>query len=100
MKKGLNLLDKTKLLALHPELHDLFSSTAALYRKVIFSKRMELGHTQAELATKANVGLATIASAEGGSGTITLNELDDIFKALNLLPKDVATMMIELSSEQ
>ncbi|MEK5149098.1 MULTISPECIES: helix-turn-helix transcriptional regulator [unclassified Psychrobacillus] len=97
MKKGRNLLDSTELLKTHPELHELFLSTAAIYGNIIFAKRMELDHTQSELAKLANVSLKTIARAEGGSYNLSTDTYDKIFRALNMTPIDVAQYVLQFS---
>lgn len=83
MKKGRNLLDKSKILSVHPHLYDSFYGELALLRKLIFAKRMEKGWTQQELASKAKVELETIARIE--SGVELEKELyDKIFSELSL----------------
>lgn len=66
IKKGRNLLDKSKLLSIHPHLYDTFHGELALLRKLVFAKRMEKGWTQQELASKAKVDLETITRIESG----------------------------------
>lgn len=97
MKKGRNLLDTTELLQTHPELHDLFISTAAVYGNIIFARRMELDHTQNELSKLAKVSLKTIARAEGGSYNLSTDTYDKIFRALNMTPFDVAQYVLKFS---
>lgn len=100
MKKGRNLLDKSGLLKKHPDLHDLFYSTAAINGKVIFTRRMEKGFTQSELAKKADVSLKTISKAEGGSGNLGIETYDKIFGALELTPAQVAERVLLLTKSE
>jgi len=83
MKKGRNLLDKSKILSVHPHLYDSFYGELALLRKLIFAKRMEKGWTQQELASKAKVELETIARIEGGV-ELEKELYDKIFSELSL----------------
>lgn len=98
MRKGKNLLDTTELLQIHPELHDLFHSTASIYGNIIFARRMELDLTQSELCKLAKVSLKTIARAEGGSYNLSTETYDKIFRAMNMTPVDVAERVLGSSN--
>lgn len=100
MKKGRNLLDKSRLLKTHPELQEVFYSTAAYHGKIIFARRMEKGLTQSELAKKADVGLKTISKAEGGAGNLGIETYDKIYNALQLTPAEVAEKLLLLAKPE
>lgn len=99
MKKIRSISRRKELLTKHPDLYDTFYSTAALYGKIIFARRMELGLTQKEIAESANVSLKTFSRAEGGSGNIGTATYDSIFKALGLTIADVAKLMTIFTDE-
>lgn len=100
MKKSKNLLDmSTSLLKEgHPDLKGSLEGLSPVYAKIIFSRRMECGYSQQELASKANTGLKTISRAEGGFDNLSTETYDKIFRALNLRVRDVAEAMIQLKS--
>ncbi|MEK5071767.1 helix-turn-helix domain-containing protein [Sporosarcina sp. FSL K6-1508] len=100
MKKGRNLLDNSRLIETHPDLHDAFYGIAALYGKIVFAQRMKLGLTQKELAAKANVSIKTIARAEGGTGNLGTENYDSIFGALELNMSDVAKLMSTFAEDE
>lgn len=91
---------KKDLLAKHPDLYETFYSTAALYGKIIFARRMELGLTQMEVAKDASFSVKTFSRAEAGSGNIGTETYDSIFKKLGLTTADVAKLMVEFTDEQ
>jgi len=93
MGKGRNLLDKSRMLEVHPDLHDNFYGLAAVYSIIIFSYRMDLAYTQKDLAQKAGVSLKTIARAEGGSGNLGTERYVEIFAALKLSISDVTKLL-------
>lgn len=82
MKKGINLLDMSKLLKMHPDLFDFFYGDAAKVGEMIFAKRMDLGWTQRELASKANIDFQTITLIEGGSVMLSENVYKKLYKVL------------------
>ena len=100
MKKGRDLLNKSRLLETHPDLHDNFYGLAATYSKVIFSRRMELGYTQKDLAYKADLDPGIIAKAEGGSENLGTEKYSKVFSALQLSMSDVTKRLRDMNELQ
>lgn len=100
MKIGRNLLDKSRLLEVHPDLHDNFYGLAAAYSTIIFSHRMKLAYTQKELAQKTGVSLKTITRAEGGSEKLGTEKYAEIFFALKLSISDVTKLLEDVNESR
>jgi len=100
MKKGRDLLNNAKLIETHPDLQETFNGISAIFGNIIFSKRMELGYTQNELAIKARVSLKTIARAEGGSSNLGADSYERIFRTLRLSPFEIGLLMTQLSTDE
>ena len=56
--------------------------------EIIFSKRIETGITQEELAKKANVEPSTIHRIEAGSN-ISINEFEKVARSLGISQSDI-----------
>lgn len=88
---------KNNLYNKHPSTKGYFEDIAFQYAKAIFSKRIELGFTQQELADNANLSLETIAKIEAGSKKITMETYDKIFKALDISSTELSKSIVELN---
>lgn len=88
MKKGINLLDMSNLLKMHPSLCDFFYGDAATLGKMIFAKRMELGLTQRELASKASIEFQMITLIEGGSVMLPEYVYQKLYKVLTITKEE------------
>jgi len=100
MEKGRNLLNMDQLLDMHPSLYPTFHSVTAKFGTIIFAKRMELGYTQKELTSLANTSVNELARAEGGSGELSMETYERLFKALNLSAHDLSKAFIELARNE
>ena len=78
-----------------PETEEFFHGIGAILGRAVFAARMEVSLTQKELAGKADVALATITQAEGGSGDLEVRMYDKLFQALGISPRDYATFFGE-----
>lgn len=88
MNRKRDLLDLSNLLAIHPELHDNFYGDAAVLGDLIFAKRNELGWTQSELATKAQVDFKLITTIEGGSILQRDEVYENLYKVLSITKEE------------
>lgn len=100
MRKGRDLLNIEPLLDIHPDLYQTFHSISANLGTIIYAKRMELGYTQKELTSLANTSINELARAEGGSGELSMESYERLFKALNLSAHDLGKALIELAGNE
>ena len=77
---------------------DIFSLSASI-GKVVFAFRIRKGLTQAELSTKADVGLKTIYRLEGGDQGIGTGTLEKVLYALEVTQEEFISAMAELGKK-
>ncbi|SFA57081.1 Helix-turn-helix [Parageobacillus thermantarcticus] len=94
-----NLLDTSKIVETHPDLHEQFYGLGAILAQIIFRKRMEKNMTQQELAQKAGVGVKTISRVEGGSGNIEIKTYEKLFQALGLSNTEIGHIIVEIEEK-
>jgi len=89
-----------QLLDMHPSLYPIFHSLSANFGNIIFAKRMELGYTQKVLTSLANMSVNDLAIAEGGSGELSMETYERLFKVLNLSAHDLGKAFIKLAGNE
>lgn len=102
MKRTNDLLQMTTNLLKkeHPDLKGTLDGLSPIYAKIIFSRRVAIGHSQKELAKIAGVGQKTISRAEGGFDNLSTETYDKIFRALDITVREVAEAMIQLGMDE
>lgn len=68
--------------------------------RIVFGKRMELGFTQQELATKANVTQKTISRIEGADKGVRESALSKVFDALGVNADTVVINRIRKTKDE
>lgn len=101
-EKKRDLLDLTTsmLQESQPDLKVTLEGLSPVYAEIIFSRRMDLGYTQAKLAEVAGVGLKTISRAEGGFDNLYTEIYNEIFHALKLSVRQVAEAIILIGEDE
>lgn len=93
---NLRKLGREMVKAKNPELHEmLFESTAAIFGQLILEKRMSIGLSQDELASKAGTTQKTISRVEGGNSNVTMSTYEKLFKTLDISQKDRGNALLK-----
>ncbi|GAA3411470.1 helix-turn-helix domain-containing protein [Paenibacillus hodogayensis] len=71
-----------------PEVKEYLNSYSVVIGNIVFARRAHLGYTQKQLADMAKTTQHRISEIESGTGNVTMEVMDRVFRSLRLVQLD------------